>query len=213
MLIQTTRTLALAAAFVLTISAQSNPEPKSEAGAVNLNVGGGWSFGLPANRAMVNNVVSPEKNTLPNLNAGFSVRAWKFLEPFFEYSYIDTGKAFAEQGSFRSEVEANTYSIHGGVRLIGQKGKIRPYAQFGYGILSQDVKGSFIVNGRSTPVSLSGSTGSAMFGGGVRMFWSKRFGSNIGFDGFRLGSEITNGSKAYSRFHAGIFFQSKTSIE
>jgi len=58
----------------------------NENGAVNPYMNGGWSFGFPAVRAAVavpgqGSAISPEKNTLPAVGAGATVRAWKFLVP------------------------------------------------------------------------------------------------------------------------------------
>lgn len=192
--------------------------PTNENGAVNLYVNSGWSFGLPAVRAAatasgVGSAISPEKKSLPAFGIGATVRVWKFVAPFVDLTVIDTGKAFAQVGSLRSEVQADTYDFHGGVRLIGAKGRIRPYAQFGGGVLNQSVKGNFINAGQSTPVSASGSATSLTYGGGVQFFLGRKWGSSFGFDGFHVTKPLIGAGQNYSKVHFGVFYQTKSSIE
>ena len=199
------------------LSAQTQA-PKTENGAVNFSFASGWSFGFPAVRAAVSipgvgSAISPERTSLPAYSAGVSVRAWKFLVPFAEISGIDTGKAFAQVSSLRSEVEANTYAFHGGLRVVSSKSKIRPYAEFGGGVLRQDLKGTFYESGRPIPAAGSGSAGSLMYGGGLQVFVGRKWGSTVGFDGFRVTSPIQGPGQNYSRVQFGLFYQTRSSVD
>lgn len=190
----------------------------NENGALNLYMNGGWSFGFPAVRAAVavpgqGSAISPEKKTLPAVGVGATVRAWKFLVPYADFTVIDTGKAYAQVGSLRSEVQADTYNFHGGIRLIGTKSKFRPYVQFGGGVLNQSLKGNFIEAGRSSPVSASGSASSFNYGGGFQLFVGRKWGSTFGFDGFHVNKPLIGAGQNYSKLHFGIFYQTKSSVE
>ena len=202
----------------ITWGADSSAQATQEtSGAVQFSSSGGLSLGFPAVRAAVavpglGSAVSPEKKTLPAVGVGVSVRAWRYLVPFADFSVIDTGKAFAQVGSLRSEVQADTYALHGGVRLIGVGSRIRPYAQFGGGVLRQDLKGTFYQAGRATPASGSGAAGSVLFGGGVQMFLGPRWGSSFGVDGFRVARPLNGGGQVYSRVHFGLFYQTKSAF-
>lgn len=202
-------------------SAPTSAAPKAmpnERGAINAYFTSGWSFGVPAVRALaavpgVGTAISPEKTSLPAYNVGMGVRAWRFIVPFVEVGVIDTGKAMAQVGSFKSEVQADTISYHGGVRLVGSTARFRPFAQFGGGGLHQTLKGTFYTNGRATPATGSASIGAVMFGGGMQMFWGRRWGSVIGIDAVRLAQPMLGGRQLYSRAQFGLFVQSKSSIE
>ncbi len=159
------RSFALVALSAVCACAQSTP--KLEGGAVNLYTNWGWSFGLPSVQAMVSvpgvgTAVSPLKKTLPGYELGMSVRAWKFLVPFVEVTGFDTGKAFAQVGSARSDASATTYAVNGGLRLVSSHGRLRPYAQFGGGALFQNLKGSFAVDGAATHWNGTGSVGTIL---------------------------------------------------
>lgn len=199
-------------------STSTPPAPGSERGAINFNFNSGWSFGFPAVRAFVSvprvgTAISPEKSTLPAAGAGLSVRAWKFVVPFVDFMILDTGKATAQVGSLKSEIQANTYSYHGGVRLVGSKSRLRPYIQFAGGAVRQDAKGTFVENGRTSPFTGTGTRGSLLFGGGFQTFLGRKWGSEIGFDGFRLTVPLVGGKQSYSRIHLGFFYQTKPSRE
>ena len=194
------------------------PKPLNEFGALNLNMDGGWSFGFPAVRAAVavpgvGSAFSPEKKSLPMVNLGVGLRAWKFLMPFADFMVIDTGKAWAEVGSARSEVQADTYTFNGGLRLIGSKGRVRPYVQFGGGTLRQNLKGNFIVSGRSTPVAMNSSFGTVTYGGGLQLFVGRKWGTTMGFDGFHVTQPIYGAGQNFSRLRFGWFYQSKSAVE
>jgi hypothetical protein len=193
-------------------SSQNSPTP-SETGAVLVYADSGWSFGLPSVQAFVTvgdvSATSPLKKTLIAPSFGVGVRAWKFLMPFADFTAYDTGKATASVGSVSSQVQADTLTINGGLRLIGGKGKLRGYGEFGGGILYQNVKGTFSVGGQDTPVKGTGSTGDVMYGGGVQVFVGKRWGSDIGFDGFHVTQKLNGAGQNFSRIRFGVFFQTK----
>ncbi|HZT33080.1 MAG TPA: hypothetical protein VFA33_24550 [Bryobacteraceae bacterium] len=190
----------------------------AETGAVTFGASGGWTFGLPAVRALasvpgVGTAISPDKRTLvaPGFNVG--VRAWRFLVPFMDFAVIDTGKAYAQVGSFRSDAQASTYSLHGGLRLIGSRSRIRPFAEFGGGVLHQNLKGTFSVSGDSTSATGHSSLGSILCGGGLQFFAGRKWGSEIAFDGYHLTGKMTTGGQNYSRIRLGIFYQTKSAVE
>jgi hypothetical protein len=185
----------------------------SENGALSIYGNGGWSFGLPGVYACVNTTCSPEKKTLPTLGFGVGVKAWRYLEPFMDFAVIDTGKAYAEQGSLRSEVKSSTFNWHGGLRVVGGNSRIRPYAHFGAGRFHQSVSGNFSFGNERAAGQASGSMGSLLYGGGVKMFLGKRWGTTMGLDAYRLMGDVLTGGKNFSRVHFGMFFQSKSSIE
>lgn len=193
-------------------------KPTNENGALNLNFNGGWSFGFPAVRASVSvpgvgSAISPERKALPIINTGVGLRAWKCLVPFVDFTAIDTGKAWAQVGTIRSEVQADTYAVNGGLRVIGSKGRMRPYVQFGGGTLRQNLRGNFIVAGRSTPVSSNGSAGLVTYGAGLQVFVGRKWGSMMGFDGFHVTQPVYGAGQNFSRAHFGFFYQSKVAAE
>lgn len=194
-----------------------NDAPPSENGAILAYLDSGWSFGLPAVRAVVSvpgvgTALSPEKKTLVAPGFGIGVKV-KFLVPYFGLAIYDTGKATAAVGSFRSEVEATTLTYTGGVRLVGGKSRIRGYVNFGGGALYQDLKGTFYVGGSATPAGGSVSLGLFSYGAGLQVFAGKKWGSDIGFDGFRLGQALNGAGQNFSRVRIGIFYQSKSAIQ
>jgi hypothetical protein len=187
----------------------------NENGAVSFYATGGWTFGLPAVQASVSvpgigSATSPEKKTLGAPGFGIGIRAWKFLEPFADFTVIDTGKAYAQVGSFRSDAQADTFTFHGGLRLVGGNSKLRPYALFGGGVLHQNLKGTFSVDGQGTPETATGSAGSLMYGAGIRLFAGHKWGSDIGFEGFHVTKPLNGAGQNYSRVHVGIFYQTKS---
>lgn len=196
--------------------AQNQP-PANENGAVLFYADSGWSFGLPAVRAAVSipgvgSAVSPEKKTLIAPSFGVGVTAWKFLVPFVDFTVYDTGKATATVGPLTSQVEADTLSFNAGVRLVAGKSKVRGYAQFGGGVVYQNLKGTFYVSGRATPVSGSASIGSFMYGGGLQLFAGRKWGSDVGFDGFRVAQPFIGAGQNFSRVRVGLFYQTKSVI-
>jgi hypothetical protein len=213
--------LLLVVAQVSVFAQSSGPatteRPSNENGAATFYTTGGWSFGFPAVRAFVSipgvgTAISPEKKTLPMLGAGVGVTAWKFLVPFAEFSAIDTGKATAQVGSVQATGQANTFMFHGGLRLIGGHSRLRPYAQFGGGMLHQGLSGAFSVSGNSAPVSGSASVGSVMYGGGLQFFAGRKWGSVIGYDGYHVDRPLNGAGQNYGGFHLGIFYQTKSAV-
>jgi hypothetical protein len=204
---------------VIAISAFAQNElPKSENGAVILYSTAGWTFGLPAVRASVSipgvgSAISPLKKTLIAPGFGVGIKAWKFFVPFAEFAIVDTGKAYAQVGPVRSDAQADTFTFNGGLRLIGGTSRIRPYAQFGGGLVHENLKGTFTVAGQSTPANAAGSIGTAIYGGGLQIFAGRKWGTDIGFDGFHLNRPLNGAGQNYSRFHIGVFYQTKSSVE
>jgi hypothetical protein len=205
---------------VIAISAfaQNELPKKNENGAVSLYSAAGWTFGLPAIRAAVTipgvgSAISPLKKTLISPGFGVGVRAWKFLVPFADFSTVDTGKAYAQVGPVRSDAQADTFTFNGGLRLIGSTSRIRPYAQFGGGLIHQDLKGTFTFAGQNTPANAAGSIGSAMYGGGLQVFAGRKWGTDIGFDGFHFNRPMSGGGQNYSRVHIAVFYQTKSAVE
>lgn len=198
--------------------ASSGVNAPSETGAFTFYSGAGWSFGFPSVQAIVSvpggpTAVSPLKKTLPNYHVGADIRAWKFLVPFVDFSVIDTGKATAQVGSYESQGSANTFLSNSGVRFMGRASRLRPYAEVGGGLLHQGLKASFIANGQSYPASASGSTSDIMYGGGVRMFWAKRWGSDISFDGYHATQTLSGAGQNFSAVRFSLFFQTKSSVQ
>lgn len=136
----------------------------------------------------------------------------KFLVPFADFTVIDTGKAYAQVGPFRSDAQSNVFAVHGGMRFIGGTSRVRPYAQFGGGVLHENLKATFTVAGLASQRSGSASVGSFLYGGGVQLFASRHFGADVGFDGFRVSQPINGAGQNYSRVHFGVFYQTKSSI-
>ena len=170
------------------VLAQGQPA-LNENGTVQFYGDAGWSFGLPAVRAVafvkgLGPAISPEKKTLAAPSFGMTVTAWKFLVPFADFTVYDTGKATASVGPLTSVAQADTWSFNGGLRLVGGKSRLRGYAELGGGVLYQNLKATFTVAGQSASSSASGSSGSFMYGGGMQLFGGRRWGSDIGFDGF-----------------------------
>ena len=197
---------------------KENSASSSETGAFTLYSTAGWSFGLPAVQAVVSvpgvgSVASPEKKTLPMYGFGAGVRAWKFLVPFAELSAIDTGKAYAQIGTLRSEAQADTFSFIGGFKLMpGGHSRLRPYAEIGGGLLHQKVSGTFYEDGSAIPVNGSASASLIKYGAGVQIYWSKKWGSVIGFDGYHVGTPMNGAGQNYSSVKLGVFFQTKSSV-
>lgn len=207
------------ALLVFSVGAFGQDQPQNaESGSVNLYTTSGWSFGFPSVRAAVAvpgrvSIISPEKTTLPTYGVGVGVRAWKFLVPFVDFTAIDTGKATAQIGSFSSTAQANTFTFDGGLRLIGARSRVRPYAEFGGGAVHQDLKGNFIVGGVSTPLSGSATVGSFLYGGGLQFFWGRKWGSDIGFDGYRVSQPLNGAGQNFNRVSFGLFYQTKSSVQ
>lgn len=195
-------------------SAQSE-KPTSEKGSILLGIDGGWSFGLPAVQASAQAgnvyVASPEKKTLPAYSALMGVRAWRFLIPFVELAAFDTGKATAQVGTVQSQVQANTFAINGGVRAMGSSARLRPYLQVGGGLLRQNASGTFVANGFSYPVSNSDSAATGLYGGGVQYYIGRRWGTDVGFDGFWSAKAFNTGGRNFAQVRIGWFFQTKSS--
>jgi len=204
--------------IAVSVFAQTEKPAKTENGAVILYSTAGWSFGVPAVRAFVSiprvgSAESPLKKTLIAPGFGIGVKVSKYLVPFADFAIIDTGKAYAQVGSVRSDVQADTFTFHGGLRLIGGTSRVRPYAQLGGGVLHQNLKGGFTVAGQSLPVTGSASLGSVLFGGGLQMFAGRKWGSDIGFDGFHLSKPMNGAGQNYSRVRLGVFYQTKSNVE
>lgn len=192
-------------------------ETTSETGAVNVWISSGWSFGLPANRAVVSvpgvgTAISPEKKTLVAPSFGASVTAWKYLVPFFELGAYDAGKATASVGNFRSQIEGEILTINGGLRVVAGQSKFRPYVQFGGGSVYQKPKITFTSPSGTTTVSQGGSIGNIMYGAGFQSFIGRRWGVDVGFDGFHLTQELAQGGSTFSRVRFGLFFQTKSKL-
>lgn len=196
-------------------TAADTTHTNSETGAVSFASSGGWSFGLPSVQAIAtdgnNTAISPLKKTLPLYNFEVGVRAWKFLVPFFEFSVIDTGKASAQTGSVSSSGQADTFGINGGIRIIGHRSRLRPYAEFGGGILHQKLNATFTQNGQSYSASASGSVPDIMYGGGLQVMLGKKWGSDLGFDAYHLTQPTISSTQNYSAMRFGIFYQTKSS--
>ena len=192
--------------------------PVNENGAINFSFNSGFSFGVPAVRASVSapgvgSATSPAKKVLPVFGFGATIRARKYFVPYIDFSGVDTGKAFAQVGSFRSEAQADTYTFSGGLRLIGSKSRFRPYVQFGGGVLNQNLKGNFIVSGKNTPISASASFGTFNYGFGAQRIIGKKWGTACGFDGYHTSQPISTGAQNFTKLHCGMFYQTKTDVE
>jgi hypothetical protein len=208
--------LASVAAVAQNQPAQDQPAP-NENGAVVFYADSGWSFSLPAVRAAVSipgvgSAISPEKKTLIAPSFGAGVTAWKFVVPFVDFTVYDTGKATAAVGSLSSQVQADTLSFNAGARLVGGHSKIRAYAEFGGGVLYQNLKGTFYTGGQASPASGSGSTGSVIYGGGMQLFAGRKWGIDFGFDGFHVGRPLNGAGENFSRVRMGVFYQTKSAI-
>jgi len=194
--------------------AQTTPA-SNENGALQVYADGGWSFGLPAVRALASvqglgSVISPEKKTLAAPSFGVTVTAWKFLVPFADLTVYDTGKATASIGGATATSEASTWSFNGGARFVAGKSRLRGYGEFGGGVLHQTLNGTLTFAGQSTASNISGSFSSVMYGGGMQVFAGRRWGSDIGFDAFHAG--VSGPGQNYSRIRIGVFFQTKSAI-
>ena len=194
-----------------------NKSSTSENGAVQFYADSGWSFGLPAVRAAVSvpgvaSVISPEKKTLLAPSVGVGVTAWRFVVPFFDFAMYDTGKATATVGNFTSQAQADTMTYIGGVRLVAGKSRARAYAEFGGGGLHQTLKGNFIVSGVSSPVTTAATFGTVMYGGGVQLFAGRKWGTDIGFDGYHLTRPLNGPGQNFARVRIGVFYQTKSAI-
>ena len=195
------------------VMAASGSPSSGENGAVTFYTGSGWSFGFPSVQAVAGPVTSPLKKTLPAYNAGVAVRAWRYLVPFADFSAIDTGKAFAQYGSNSTTVQADTFSLNGGLRIIGHSSRLRPFAEVGGGFLRQNATASFSSGGQTSPVAFSGSTYTVMYGGGVQVFIGKKWGTQIAYDEFRTGVPLNGAGQNYGTMRIGFFYQTKSSVE
>jgi hypothetical protein len=198
-------------------SAQTIPQTEkqpTENGSIALGIDGGWSFGFPAVRAAVQvgdvTAISPEKKVLPAYGAFVGVRVNRFLMPFFRLNAIDTGKATAQVGSTQSQVQANTYGLNGGIRFVATSSTARPYAQFGGGILRQDASGTFSMAGTTIPVSGNGSVGTFNYGGGLQYLIGRKWGVDVGFDGFRVSHPLNGAGQNFGQLRFGWFYQTKS---
>lgn len=196
--------------------AQSAPAAANETGAVNFYFDSGWSFGLPANRAIaqLGNVtaISPEKKTLVAPSFGVTVTAWKYLVPFFDVGGYSAGKATASVGTVRSEVEGDIWTFNGGLRLVGGRSKVRPYAEFGGGVLYQKPTFTLTVGNIVSTANPTTTMGNVMYGAGLQTFFGRRWGADMAFDGFHAMQSFAQGGQNFSRIRIGIFFQTKSAI-
>jgi hypothetical protein len=202
--------------LLASVAFAQNPTPAtptaSEKGAIMVYADGGWSFGLPAVRAVSGSIISPERKTLAAPSFGIGVTAWKFVVPFFDATIYDTGKATATSGVGTSQAQADTATFIGGVRLVAGKSRVRGYGEFGGGVLYQNLKSTFLISGQTLNQTASASVGSFMYGAGLQVFAGRRWGSDIGFDGFHVTQPLTGGSQNFSRIRIGVFFQTKSAI-
>jgi len=201
----------------VSVLAQSQPSQPAanENGAIQVYGGAGWSFGLPAVQAFVSvqglgSVSSPNKKTLAAPSFGVTVRAWRFVVPFADFTAYDTGKATASIGSASSTSEATTFSFHGGARFVAGKSRFRGYGEFRAGMLHQSLTATFNLGGQGSSASASDSTRSLMYGGGMQIFAGRRWRSDIGFDAFHTG--VSGPGQNYSRIRIGVFFQTKSTV-
>ncbi len=190
----------------------------SEAGAAGFYFSAGTSFGYPADQAFVvtsqGSIVSPKKTALPNVGLGATVRAWRFVVPFVDFNVIDAGKATAQIGSLQAQIQdKNTFLANGGARLIGSKSRIRPYVQFGGGMLYTSATSTFTIGNQVTTTTQSNSAASAMYGGGLQLFYGRRWGSEIGFDAFHINKQLSTGGQNFSRLYVTLFLQTKSAIQ
>jgi hypothetical protein len=153
---------ALALVVATTLPAQNTIQTsENEAGAVTISMDSGVSIGLPAVRAGVvvgnTTALSPNKTILPTVGFTTTVRAWRYLVPYLDFNVLDTGKATASVGSVTSTAQASTFAFNGGLRLIRQSSRVRPYVQIGGGLLHQNLTGTLSAAGQSASQSVDGS--------------------------------------------------------
>jgi hypothetical protein len=193
-------------------TSQSPGNPASLTGAINFDVDGGFSFGMPANQAFVmapdgSSASSQPRNLLDNTSFTVGVNAWKNLGPFFDLGWYDNGKATASVESYSATVSGSALSFTGGLRVNVPVKNSRDhwYLQFGGGTIRQ--------NANSSAGNFSSTTGTVMYGGGIRAFWGRHgWGSDAGIDGFRTNDTLTNGHQNFVRVRIGIFYSTKASV-
>jgi hypothetical protein len=208
---------ALCLSFFTCVALAQGQGATSENGAVSFNLASGWSFGLPANRAIVSvpggpTAISPEDKTLVAPSFGVGVTVGRYVMPFFELGAYDAGEATASVGQFTSKISGEILTLNGGVRILGSRSRIRPYAVIGGGVLRQKPTFTFTSPIGSTTGSDSTTIGNFMYGGGVQFFGGRRYGMEVGFDGFVAAQEFAQGGRNFSRFRIGFFFQTKSSL-
>jgi hypothetical protein len=190
--------------------------PSSETGAIEFYSSGGFSYGMPANQAVVMSsngsyAASKPSNFLNALTFGVGVTAWKSLVPFFDIASYSNGKASASTGFDTASISGNATSYTGGLRvnLFGSQSRDRWYVQLGGGIIRQNVTATF--DGVSS--SSASSVKTVMYGWGGQQFWghSHHWGSDVGVDGFHTAQPLTNGRQDFVRLRVGIFYQTKSS--
>ena len=209
---------AMSAFICIAFCGTAMAQTQSENGAVTVSIDGGTSFGLPAVQTGVSvgsqSVLSPDKRTLGSLGFTASVRAWKFLVPYFDFDWVDTGKATAQIGTVTSMAQANTFLLTGGVRVIPAHGRLRPYVQFGGGTLHQSVTST--LNGTGTQMNFngSGSIGAISYGGGIQYLAHRHWGGFVEFDAFHFTKPfLSTGGQNSSTIRAGLLFQTRTRLE
>jgi len=200
-------------------SAGQTQKPANENGSILFYGDGGWSFDLPAVRAGAifgsTNIISPERTTLASPSFGINVTAWRFLVPFVDFTLYDTGKATASIGPVTSQASATTWSFNGGLRVVAGKSRVRGYAEFGGGLLHANLTTTSTIGTQTTTGSASNSSSSVMYGGGMQVFVGRKWGSDIGFDGFHVSepfNALTGTGHNYSRVRIGLFYQTKSAI-
>jgi hypothetical protein len=190
--------------------------PISENGAIEIYSGGGFSYGMPANQAIIvgsdgSYAASRPTNLLSAVSVGVGVTAWKSLVPFFDFASYNDGKATASLGSNTATVSGNAVSLNGGLRVnvLGKATRDRWYLQFGGGVVRQNATGALF----GSSIATTSSTRSVMYGWGGQQFWghSHHWGTDVGIDGFHTSAPFSNGKQDFVRLRAGIFYQTKSS--
>ena len=104
-----------------------------------------------------------------------------------------------------SQVQANTVSVIGGLKLMGNKIPDPSIRRIWWGCGLSEPERDLQCRRQSCPAKASGSIGSFMFGGEVRVcLRGRRWGSDIGFDGFRVGRPMNGAGQAFARVKIGL---------
>ncbi len=168
----------------------------------------GVTFGLPGARAFAGPVDSQERTTLPML--GFALNKFfgdrKFAGVFADFSFVDPGSAFAQLGSFRSEVQGWVVDFHGGYQYQYPGRRVRPYVQGGLGVFMQHTSAAFTSAGTTLgSVDQIDSKLSFIFGGGARFMIGDDWGVRAGLDAVSVRVD-EGGYLNYGRFVGATFF-------
>jgi hypothetical protein len=201
----------ISSALIAIVALVARPASAQEAAktAGDFEFFGGTTFNLVGSRALVSagrvTADSGEHNVLPTI--GFSVSNWwsknRVFGSYFDFSFVDGGKADAGIGSNTSTVSSSLIDFHSALQ-IQAPGRIRPYAYVGAGLVHTSTTGDLTLFGTKMAIDQSETDLSSIFGAGVRIMVGAKGGLRLGIDGLSV-SKSAGQSVNYGRFVASGF--------